>query len=100
MRRLGVFMLVLAIGLVAAMACGDGEVAAPIVVEKEVIKEVEVPVVVEKEVVKVVEKEVPVEVERIVEVEGTSGGGETGDHRGDFDCHPNPHPQARCCGSG
>ena len=69
MRRLGVFMFVLAIGLVAAMACGDDEAAAPVIVEKEVIKEVEVPVIVEKEVVKVVEKEVPVEVEKILEVE-------------------------------
>ena len=57
MRRLGVFMLVLAIGLVAGVACGDDEAAAPTIVEKEVIKEVEVPVVVEKEVI----KEVPVE---------------------------------------
>ena len=69
MRRLGVFMFVLAIGLVAAMACGDDEALAPVIVEKEVIKEVEVPLIVEKEVVKVVEKEVPVEVEVIREVE-------------------------------
>jgi len=61
-------MLVLAIGLVATMACGS-EAAAPTIVEKEVIREVQIPTIVEKEVIKIVEVEVPVTVEKIVEVE-------------------------------
>jgi ABC-type transport system substrate-binding protein len=52
-----------------ALACGGTSPAEPIVVEKEVVKEVEKPVVVEKEVVKEVEKPVVVEKEVIKEVE-------------------------------
>ena len=52
-----------------AAACGDDEAVAPVVIEKEVIKEVEVPVVVEKEVIKEVEVERVVVKEVIKEVE-------------------------------
>ena len=55
--------------LFVVMACGGTAPAEPIIVEKEVIKEVEKPVVVEKEVIKEVEKPVVVEKEVIKEVE-------------------------------
>ena len=55
--------------LMIAVACGGTAPAEPVVVEKEVIKEVEKPVVVEKEVVREVEKPVVVEKEVIKEVE-------------------------------
>ena len=54
--------------LAIAAACG-GTAATPVVVEKEVIKEIEKEVVVEKEVIKEVEKQVIVEKEVIKEVE-------------------------------
>ena len=46
--------------LAIAAACG-GTAATPVVVEKEVIKEIEKEVIVEKEVIKEVEKQVIVE---------------------------------------
>ena len=55
--------------LVVVAACAAADTPTPIVIEKEVIKEVEVPVVVEKEVVKEVVVEVPVIVEKEVVVE-------------------------------
>ena len=59
--RIGLMFLGFAlVAVLAVAACGDDEVAAPVVIEKEVIKEVEVPVVVEKEVIKEVIKEVVV----------------------------------------
>ena len=54
--------------LAIAAACG-GTAATPVVVEKEVIKEIEKEVIVEKEVIKEVEKQVIVEKEVIKEVE-------------------------------
>lgn len=48
--------------LMTGVSCGGSAPAEPVVVEKEVIKEVEKPVVVEKEVVREVEKEVVKEV--------------------------------------
>ncbi|MCH2504378.1 MAG: hypothetical protein MK125_02280, partial [Dehalococcoidia bacterium] len=54
--------------LAIAAACG-GTAATPVVVEKEVIKEIEKEVIVEKEVIKEVEKQVIVEKEVIREVE-------------------------------
>ena len=63
--------------LVLAVACGADATPTPVVIEKEVIKEVEVPVEVIKEVIKEVEvtkeviKEVEVEKEVIKEVEVT-----------------------------
>ncbi len=55
--------------LMIAVACGGTAPAEPVVVEKEVIREVEKPVVVEKEVIREVEKPVVVEKEVIREVE-------------------------------
>ena len=55
--------------LLALVACGGTAPAEPIVVEKEVIKEVEKPVVVEKEVIREIEKPVVVEKEVVKEVE-------------------------------
>ncbi len=55
--------------LMIAVACGGTSPAEPVVVEKEVIREVEKPVVVEKEVIREVEKPVVVEKEVIREVE-------------------------------
>ena len=55
--------------LLFALACGGTAPAEPVVVEKEVIREVEKPVVVEKEVIKEVEKSVIVEKEVVKEVE-------------------------------
>ena len=62
--------LLVVFSLLIAISCGGSAPAEPIVVEKEVIKEVPVEkqVVVEKEVVKEVIKEVPVEKEVIKEV--------------------------------
>ncbi len=55
--------------LLFVLACGGTAPAEPVVVEKEVIREVEKPVVVEKEVIKEVEKPVIVEKEVVKEVE-------------------------------
>jgi hypothetical protein len=55
--------------LLIAIACGGSAPTEPVVVEKEVIREVEKPVVVEKEVIREVEKPVVVEKEVIREVE-------------------------------
>ena len=55
--------------LLIAIACGGSAPAEPVVIEKEVIREVEKPVVVEKEVIREVEKPVVVEKEVIREVE-------------------------------
>jgi peptide/nickel transport system substrate-binding protein len=54
---------------IVAVACGGSTPAEPIVVEKEVIKEIEKPVVVEKEVIKEVEVPVVVEKQVVKEVE-------------------------------
>ena len=59
----------LMLALLFVVACGGTAPAEPVVVEKEVIKEVEKPVVVEKEVIKEVEKPVIVEKEVVKEVE-------------------------------
>ena len=66
--KLPVFLALLFVFSVA-IACGGSAPAEPVVVEKEVIKEVEKPVVVEKEVIKEVEKPVVVEKEVVKEVE-------------------------------
>ena len=55
--------------LVVAAACAASDTPTPIVVEKEVIKEIEVPVIVEKEVIKEIEVPVIVEKEVIREIE-------------------------------
>ena len=65
--QLAITTLVLA--LLFVVACGGTAPAEPVVVEKEVIREVEKPVVVEKEVIKEVEKPVIVEKEVVKEVE-------------------------------
>ena len=62
-------LMALSLLLIAIAACGGSAPAEPVVVEKEVIKEVEKPVVVEKEVIKEVEKPVVVEKEVVKEVE-------------------------------
>ena len=59
----------LVLALLFVVACGGTAPAEPVVVEKEVIREVEKPVVVEKEVIKEVEKPVIVEKEVVKEVE-------------------------------
>ena len=59
----------LAMFLLALVACGGTAPAEPIVVEKEVLKEVEKPVVVEKEVIREIEKPVVVEKEVVKQVE-------------------------------
>ncbi len=59
----------LVLALLFVVACGGTAPAEPVVVEKEVIREVEKPVIVEKEVIKEVEKQVIVEKEVIKEVE-------------------------------
>ena len=66
--KLPVFIALLLVFSVA-ISCGGTAPAEPVVVEKEVIKEVEKPVVVEKEVVKEVEKPIVVEKEVVKEVE-------------------------------
>ena len=65
-RRLGTFALFFSVAVMVMVlaACGGRAPMEPVVVEKEVIKEVERPVIVEKEVVKEVEK--PVVVDREV----------------------------------
>ena len=62
-RRFGRFALFFSVAVMVMVlaACGGQAPAEPVVVEKEVIKEVERPVIVEKEVVKEVEKPVVVE---------------------------------------
>ena len=65
----GLIPLLAACMLLVGVACGSATPAEPVVVEKEVIKEVEKEVVVEKEVIKEVEKPVVVEKEVIKEVE-------------------------------
>ena len=72
-RRIGRFALLFYVSVMVLVlaACGaeaPAQQAAPVVVEKEVVKEVEKPVVVEKEVVKEVEKPVIVEKEVAKEV--------------------------------
>ena len=69
--RLGRFALFFSVAVMVLVlaACGGRAPIEPVVVEKEVIKEVERPVVVEKEVIKEVPKEVVVEKEVIKEVE-------------------------------
>ena len=62
-------LMALSMLLIAIAACGGSAPAEPVVIEKEVIKEVEKPVVVEKEVIKEVEKPVVVEKEVVKEVE-------------------------------
>ena len=54
--------------LIVAVACGGTAAPEPVVVEKEIIKEVPKEIVVEKEVIKEVPKEIVVEKEVIKEV--------------------------------
>ena len=70
-RRIGRFALLFYVSVMVLVlaACGAEAPAQPVVVEKEVVKEVEKPVIVEKEVVKEVEKPVVVEKEVVKEVE-------------------------------
>ena len=72
-RRLGTFALFFSVAVMVMVlaACGGRAPMEPVVVEKEVIKEVERPVIVEKEVVKEVEK--PVVVEREAGRDGSDG---------------------------
>ena len=71
-RRLGGLMLLgLIVTLVAAACGGDDATPTPIIIEKEVIKEVEVQVEVEKEVIREVEVEKAVVREVIKEVQVT-----------------------------
>ena len=71
-RRLGgLILLGLIVTLVAAACGGDDATPTPIIIEKEVIKEVEVQVEVEKEVIREVEVEKEVVREVIKEVEVT-----------------------------
>ena len=70
-RKLGRFALFFSVAVMVMVlaACGGVAPVEPVVVEKEVIKEVERPVVVEREVIKEVPKEVVVEKEVVKEVE-------------------------------
>ena len=72
-RRIGKFALLFsaAVMVMALAACGGAAPAEPVIVEKEVIKEIEKPVVVEKEVIKEVERPVVVEKE-VLRKEGTA----------------------------
>ena len=66
--KLPVFLMLLIV-LSITIACGGTAPAEPIIVEKEVIKEVPKEIVVEKEIIKEVPKEVVVEKEVVKEVE-------------------------------
>ena len=79
-RRIGRFALLFYVSVMVLVlaACGAEAPAQPVVVEKEVVKEVEKPVIVEKEVVKEVEKPVMVEKEVVKEVEKPGHSGERG----------------------